>query len=131
MKNFNWKDKIDSFDTRRDIIIAGDTEESVLFCVLQFLQIAREAIDNYGYFRVAFSGGNTPTQSLGSSVNLFTQNCLNGQRYYVFGAMREMFCLIIHKAIISMLCNRACLVFPSLLKIYSACQLKISLKKIL
>lgn len=60
MKNFNWKEKIESFDQRRDIVIPGDAEQTILFCAEQFLQIGREAIEKNGIFTVAFSGGSTP-----------------------------------------------------------------------
>ena len=60
MDDFNWKNKIESFDKRRDIIIAGNAEETALFCAKQFLQIGKEAIEKNGIFTVAFSGGQTP-----------------------------------------------------------------------
>ena len=60
MENFNWKELIKSFDNRRDIIIPGNGEETVLFCVHQFLQIGRNAIRDNGVFTVALSGGHTP-----------------------------------------------------------------------
>ncbi len=60
MENFNWKEKIQSFDKRRDIIISGNAEETILFCTKQFIQIGREAIEKNGFFSVALSGGHTP-----------------------------------------------------------------------
>lgn len=60
MEFFNWKEKIESFDKRRDIIIAGSAEETVMFCTKQFLQIGRESIEKNGLFSVALSGGTTP-----------------------------------------------------------------------
>lgn len=60
MKFFNWKEKLESFDKRRDIIIPGNAEETISFCVHQFLQLAKEAIDHHGFFAVALSGGHTP-----------------------------------------------------------------------
>lgn len=61
MQETFWKDKIVSFDTRRDIIIPGNTEETVQFSASQFLQIGREAIKERGQFSVALSGGQTPS----------------------------------------------------------------------
>lgn len=57
---FNWKDQIESFDQRRDIIVPGNAEETVRFCVNQFLEIGRQAIREKGFFAVALSGGSTP-----------------------------------------------------------------------
>lgn len=60
MQDFNWKEKIESFDERRDIVIPGNAEETIQFCVQQFIQIAQEAIQENGVFAVALSGGQTP-----------------------------------------------------------------------
>lgn len=60
MDQFDWKDRIESFDIRRDIIIPGNAKETVLFCTHHFLQIGKEAIQKNGYFSVALSGGSTP-----------------------------------------------------------------------
>jgi 6-phosphogluconolactonase len=60
MENVNWKSMIESFDDRRDIIIPGRAEETVLFSVHQFIQIARDAIQQHDVFTVALSGGQTP-----------------------------------------------------------------------
>lgn len=60
MQIFNWKEQIQPFDERRDIVIPGDTQETVLFCTRQFLQIGNEAIKQRGKFIVALSGGQTP-----------------------------------------------------------------------
>lgn len=60
MVNFYWKEKIQSFDHRRDIVVPGAADETVLFSVCQFLQIAQEAIKERGVFNVALSGGQTP-----------------------------------------------------------------------
>jgi 6-phosphogluconolactonase len=53
-------EEIQSIDNRRDIIIPGSAEETVLFCVDQFLQIGQDAIAKNGHFAVAVSGGSTP-----------------------------------------------------------------------
>lgn len=57
---FDWKKSIKLFDARREIIVPGNAEETIIFCVKQFIQIANEAIRNRGFFSVALSGGNTP-----------------------------------------------------------------------
>ncbi len=60
MEEFVWKNKIESFDDRRDIIIPGNAEETILFSTRQFIQIGQEAIQQNGSFIVALSGGQTP-----------------------------------------------------------------------
>lgn len=56
----NWKNKLQFFDERRDVIVPGNAEETVKFCTEQFLAIGKEAIEKRGLFSVAFSGGTTP-----------------------------------------------------------------------
>lgn len=60
MEKFNWKNSIEIFDKRRDIVIPGNAEETVAYCTKQFLQIGQEAIEKNGCFTVALSGGSTP-----------------------------------------------------------------------
>jgi 6-phosphogluconolactonase len=60
MESFAWKKKVQSFDERRDLIIPGETKETIEFCVQQFLEIGQEAIRERGSFFVALSGGKTP-----------------------------------------------------------------------
>lgn len=60
MRDFEWKRKVENFDQRRDIVIPGDKEKTIDFCVKQFIQIAQEAIAARGLFTVALSGGSTP-----------------------------------------------------------------------
>lgn len=60
MEEFNWKKMIQSLDERRDIIIPGNAEETILFCTRQFLQIGIDAIREKGIYAVALSGGQTP-----------------------------------------------------------------------
>lgn len=60
METFNWKALIQPFDQRRHLIIPGNTEETILFSVHQFIQIGHTAIQDHGSFSVALSGGQTP-----------------------------------------------------------------------
>lgn len=68
----NWKDKVQDFDERRNIVISGNYAETIQYCVDQFIEIAQDSIKHHGYFSVALSGGSTPKaiyQSLASSEN--------------------------------------------------------------
>lgn len=73
MEAFSWKAKIESFDKRRDIIVPGNKEETILFCAKQFIQIGSEAIKNNGFFSVALSGGSTPNAIFKELSNTYAQ----------------------------------------------------------
>lgn len=49
-----------SLDERREIIIPGDAEKTLIFCVEHFIAAAHKAIQNHNAFFVALSGGSTP-----------------------------------------------------------------------
>ncbi|MDR3625171.1 MAG: 6-phosphogluconolactonase [Chlamydiales bacterium] len=51
---------IKRFDKRRDIVIPGNKDETLHFCVEHFIKTANDAIKDHGYFAVALSGGSTP-----------------------------------------------------------------------
>jgi 6-phosphogluconolactonase len=55
-----WTSYIRSTDTYRDVIIPGDKDETLQFCVDHFLFLAGEAIAQRDKFMVALSGGSTP-----------------------------------------------------------------------
>lgn len=48
------------FDDRRDIIIPGNAQETLVFCAEQFINIGNESIQKKGVYNVALSGGSTP-----------------------------------------------------------------------
>ncbi len=58
--DLSWKTKIKSVDSRRDIVILPDQDETVRFSVKHFLTLANQAINDHGFFYVALSGGSTP-----------------------------------------------------------------------
>lgn len=60
MTDSNWKKSLQTLDDRRKFIVPGDDKTTVKFCVEQFLELAKEAIDDHQYFAVALSGGSTP-----------------------------------------------------------------------
>lgn len=51
---------IQSWDERRDIIIAGDEQQTVEFAAEHWIHSAKRAIQQRGRFAVALSGGSTP-----------------------------------------------------------------------
>lgn len=60
MTHNHWKQKVEAFDERRDIVIPGNHEETLEYCVEQFFSIAEASIKQRGCFTVALSGGSTP-----------------------------------------------------------------------
>lgn len=55
-----WDAKVESIDPQRDLIVPGNPQETLLFCVEHFVRLAQEAIASRGLFSVALSGGSTP-----------------------------------------------------------------------
>jgi 6-phosphogluconolactonase len=55
-----WKNHVQSFNERWDIVIPGNGKEAVAYAVLHFMTVAKESIAEHGHFAVALSGGNTP-----------------------------------------------------------------------
>lgn len=49
-----------SFDERRDIVIPGNGETTLIFSTAHFIKCGQKAINDHGYFAVALSGGSTP-----------------------------------------------------------------------
>ncbi len=52
--------KMIDIDERRQLIVPGDKDKTLQFCVDHFVKCAKEAINDHGYFYVALSGGSTP-----------------------------------------------------------------------
>ncbi|MDP1879701.1 MAG: 6-phosphogluconolactonase [Parachlamydiaceae bacterium] len=61
MKNIHNHQQIFSIDDRRELIIPGNLNETIQFCVNQFLEIGNQAIREKDFFTVALSGGSTPS----------------------------------------------------------------------
>ncbi|CDZ81475.1 6-phosphogluconolactonase [Candidatus Rubidus massiliensis] len=58
----NWKKLVESFDIRRNLVIPGDKKKTIEFCVEQFIDLAKEAIQKNNKFTVALTGGSTPKE---------------------------------------------------------------------
>jgi 6-phosphogluconolactonase len=48
------------WDERRRLIVPGDHNTTLTFCVQHFISVCRHAIEHHGYFFAALSGGSTP-----------------------------------------------------------------------
>lgn len=49
-----------SFDVARHVIIPGNYDQTLLYSIEYWIELANEAISRQGYFAVALSGGSTP-----------------------------------------------------------------------
>lgn len=49
-----------AWDERRDIIVPGDYQMTLIFCVEHFIALSKQAIKDHNAFFVALSGGSTP-----------------------------------------------------------------------
>jgi len=49
-----------SWDERRDLIVPGDFQTTLIFCVEHFIMLSKQSIRDHGAFFVALSGGSTP-----------------------------------------------------------------------
>jgi 6-phosphogluconolactonase len=49
-----------AWDERRDIIVPGDYQMTLIFCVEHFIALSKQAIKDHDAFFVALSGGSTP-----------------------------------------------------------------------
>ncbi len=84
MAGLQWKAAIKSLDERRDIIIPGNMEKTIHFCVQQFLETGLEAIEERGLFTVALSGGQTPNAIFKELSNPSYQKALDWTKVLCF-----------------------------------------------
>lgn len=72
------------FDERRDIIIPGDIEKTIEFCVSHFIQLANKAIKDHGAFFVALSGGSTPKAIFNKLASEKYRSSIDWEKVYLF-----------------------------------------------
>ncbi len=53
---------IQSFGETRDVVVAGDHEQTIKYCTEHFMAAANQAIVDHDFFTVALSGGSTPKE---------------------------------------------------------------------
>jgi 6-phosphogluconolactonase len=53
---------IQSYGETRDVVIAGDHEQTIQYCTEHFIAAANYAIADHDFFTVALSGGSTPKE---------------------------------------------------------------------
>lgn len=70
-------------DSRRQIVIPGDKEQTIDFAVSHWLECATQAIEKNGYFTVALSGGSTP-KAIFQRLAQKHKDSLNWNNVYLF-----------------------------------------------
>ena len=56
----SYKEKIQSYDDRRNIAIGSDFDDTIDFCIDYLEDLAKKSIEDHGFFSIALSGGSTP-----------------------------------------------------------------------
>jgi 6-phosphogluconolactonase len=72
-----------TWDSRRDIIIPGDETQTLLFAANHWINTAKLAINKYGFFSVALSGGSTP-QAIYQILSQEHQKSIDWNKVLVF-----------------------------------------------
>lgn len=66
---------ISPYDSPRKILIPGNAEETVMFCVRDLVDKAKKSIEANGSFNIALSGGSTPKVIYKSLANDYQDAC--------------------------------------------------------
>lgn len=83
-QNLDWPEKVINLDERRTLVLPGDNAETLKFCVDHFLHIAKESIEDHGYFAVALSGGTTPAAIFKVLSKAEYLNVVDWRKFLVF-----------------------------------------------
>ncbi len=75
---------IQPLDERRDIVVPGNTDETLKFCVEHFILQANHAIATHGKFTVALSGGSTPAAIYKSLSDPKNSSRIDWTRVFLF-----------------------------------------------
>jgi len=72
------------FDTRRLIALPGNKQETIEYCVDQWIEAALNAIRDHDFFAVALSGGSTPKAIYQHLVNSEAAKDIDWNKVYFF-----------------------------------------------
>ena len=75
---------IQQFDSKRNVAILKNQEQTIDFCVEYFIYIAKKAIADHGNFFVALSGGSTPKVIFEELANPLHRDKLNWTKVHLF-----------------------------------------------
>ncbi len=79
-----WEETIKSYDDRRDIVVPGNTAQTLEFSTEHFIAIAKAAQSERGKFAVALSGGSTPKAIFHLLASPAYRNRLNWHHVQLF-----------------------------------------------
>lgn len=71
------------WDDTKDLIIPGNYDMTIAFCVEHFIFLAKEAIKSHGAFYVALSGGSTP-KAIFERISLTSFDTIDWSKVYLF-----------------------------------------------
>ena len=128
-EQFEWQKEIKVFDERRTLIIPGNREKTILFCVRQFLDLGKEAISERGIYTVALSGGQTPHAIFQELAKPIYKDELDWTKVVCFWSDERNAPQIARIVIILTACKPALESSPFLKRISIECMLKVILKK--
>lgn len=80
----SWRNFIKAYDERRDILIPGDKEAALEFCMQHFFEIAEESIRRSGIFTIALSGGSTPAALYKKISESSLKKHINWRKVFLF-----------------------------------------------
>lgn len=89
--SYDLNKPIKSLDSRRELALPGNYEETLTYCVEYFIQSANEAIKKKDFFTVALSGGSTPKAILKLLLTPEYKSRVDWQKvYFFFGDERSV-----------------------------------------
>lgn len=71
-----------TIDERRKLFVPGNAQQTIQYCVNQWIDLAKRAIADHGFFAVALSGGSTPKAIYKGLVEANTT--LDWEKVYLF-----------------------------------------------
>ncbi len=80
----NWKNVRIAFDDRRDVIVPGNHEATLQYCVEQLIHLANDSISDHGHFAVALSGGSTPKSIYEGLAASKYQKAVDWNKVFIF-----------------------------------------------
>ncbi len=91
MNGFIYREKIKSFDSRRNLVIPGDLSATIDFSVEYILFAGQEAIQKNGFFTPVLSGGSTPKAILQKLVEPKNAARIDREKtFFFFGDERSV-----------------------------------------
>ena len=75
---------IKNINGKKDYIVPGDKEETITYCVDNFVALYKKAVEKKGFFAVALSGGSTPKAIIQKLATTPYTKLIDWTKIYVF-----------------------------------------------